>query len=116
MLIGFDQNGKRAGWGAGPSPHADVAPPAQRRHLTFSDRCGESYKPVVSSFGRKQPVRGADGAVGRGLQRKRMLGCNGSDRGSVSWRYPTRKSADFCEVWVDERSCQNRSLRGEVSE
>ena len=36
-------------------------------------------------------------AAGRGRGRKRMLACNGLDRGS----YPTRKRADFPRVWAD---------------
>lgn len=59
----------------------------------------EQGKPVsLSRAGETQAVRPGDGDAGKGSPSKRMLSCNGTDRG----RCPARKGADFGEVSHDE--------------
>ena len=56
---------------------------------------------------RKRTVGRADGWAEKGSQRKRMLSCSERDRGYPSILTVLQRIADFCVVWMNERSCQN---------
>ena len=106
MLISPDQNGERARQGMLSYPCVDVDSSVYRRLLTRSDSYGESYNSVHCSAMRKQSVRKADGWAERGSQRKQKLSCNEGDRRFPSIPTTLWGMADFCVVWMDERSCQ----------
>jgi hypothetical protein len=42
-----------------------------------------------------------DGAAGKRCWRKRMLPCNGGDRATATWGYPSRKTAHFQRVFPE---------------
>ena len=106
MLISPNQNGERARQGLGSYPCVDAGSSVYRRLLTRSDSYGESYNSVHCSGMRKRSVRKADGWAERGSQRKQMLSCNEGDRRFPSIPTTVWGMADFCVVWMDERSCQ----------
>ena len=106
MLISPDQNGERARQGVSLYPCVDVDSPVHRRLLTHSNSYDESYNSVHCSGMRKQSVRKADGWAERGSQRKQKLSCNERDRRSPSILTTLWGMADFCVVWMNERSCQ----------
>jgi hypothetical protein len=63
------------------SPPADEVPPAERHDLTCPVASAERGKPVALPRRGRPVARPADGAAGRGGGSKRMLACNGPDRG-----------------------------------
>ena len=106
MLISLNQNGERARQGMLPYLCVDAVFSVYRRLLTRSDSYGESYNSVHCSEMRKRSVRKADGWAERGSQRKQKLSCNEGDRRFPSIPTTLWGMADFCVVWMDERSCQ----------
>ena len=66
MLTGLDQNGKWTSSQVTISIDEDVAPPAKRRHLTYSGIYAERGKPVILPLAGKQAVRRADRVAGLG--------------------------------------------------
>lgn len=57
MLTGLNQNGKWTGLMVTSSINEDVAPPAKRRHLTYSGIYAERGKPVIVLARGKRIVR-----------------------------------------------------------
>ncbi len=81
MLSGLNQNGMWSRLEVTISSNVDVAPPAKRQDLTCSGIYAERGNPVIFLERGKQAVRRAEKVAGIGKRRKRMLCCNGRDKG-----------------------------------
>ena len=100
--------GKGSGMGAPNSPIADVAPPAERRNLTYAGTCTERGKPVglpmVTAIRESEPqgepmgLWVEDGGRSECLPVMGRIGVEPGDcavRTAREVHHPTRKRADF---------------------